>query len=289
MDREQPIVLASQHNQLEIAKVLLKHQADPNACSLFGGRPLHYAVEHDPPVLARLLLDNGAAIDAQTPTKVQPIHVAAEHDNSQAIYLLLDHGAAISALGEFGRTPLHYAACNGAVQAALALLRRGANPDMRDDQGHTTLYLSLAELPPKSSAVLGVLLQFGAQLDLHSAIALGQSQLLRNLLTAIPSLLQNEPNAADFLTAAVWAKNTELIGLLLALGLNPNSSGRDPLPLNAAVQGLSRQEYYPIVTLLLEHGANPYAKSSRRDVSPVGWARANDPELLALFNQYRPE
>ena len=78
-----PLWYAALGNQLEIARLLLDHGADPNANVYASGWPLSNAWNHEGGAVKRLLLERGA--------RPQPHTVAANHDVAEARRLLEDN------------------------------------------------------------------------------------------------------------------------------------------------------------------------------------------------------
>jgi ankyrin repeat protein len=91
---------------------------------------------------------------------------------------LLIQGGDPESLDELGRSPLHLAVEHGDVEIVRLLLEAGANPDAEDKSGWTPLYRSVeveADVAqqlnrPVSTAVLGVLVEFGA--DVNRAVSM---------------------------------------------------------------------------------------------------------------------
>src|SRR5207248_209956 len=75
-----------------------------------------------------------------------------------------------------------------------------------------------------------------------------------------PNLVRELDDPVEFMNHAIRSK--ELVEVLLNLGVDPNAHGpTKPAPLRLAVQQLS----LPVVTLLLEHGADPNPKDAEAD------------------------
>lgn len=140
--------------RLAVAKLLVKHGADPRAGNRRGAQPLHYAADanrRDPTPQARViayLLSIGADPNATDQSGVAPLHRAVRTRSEPAVRALLDGGANPRQPNRAGSTPLHLAVqttgrggsgTNQARQQQAAIIRllleRGARPTDPDARG----------------------------------------------------------------------------------------------------------------------------------------------------------
>jgi hemoglobin len=121
----------------ELAALLLRAGADPDAAEAEGHTPLYRASTGD---AARVLLAAGAAVDvASGPTRGTPLHQAARRGCVSVAQALLDHGAAIEARDAKGETPLRRAVNCRQMEIVRLLIRCGADPHAADRRGVTPL------------------------------------------------------------------------------------------------------------------------------------------------------
>lgn len=149
--------------RVDIAKMLLKAGADPNAAQNHRrSRPLHYAVdgyvnsnlwnEKRQVAMIRLLLKSGADIDAQDKNGATPLHRAVRTRCAAAVKCLLDSGADPAIKNKPGSTPFHLAVQNtgrggsGADKAKAAqraiietFISRGMSAKVKDERGKSVL------------------------------------------------------------------------------------------------------------------------------------------------------
>ena len=94
--------------------------------------PLHYACCRGDLEMALLLLDHEAWVNAATPEGVTALMMAAESEDTNTVNLLLNRGAKVNANmpGSMG-TALHIAARRGDLETVQQLCRAGANPKAR--------------------------------------------------------------------------------------------------------------------------------------------------------------
>ena len=119
--------------EAELAAVLIRSGADPDAKEAEGHTPLYRASTGD---VARVLLEAGAAADvASGPTRGTPLHQAARRGYVSVAEALLDRGATIDARDAKGQTPLRRAVNCRQLQIVRLLVQHGADPLAADRRG----------------------------------------------------------------------------------------------------------------------------------------------------------
>jgi truncated hemoglobin YjbI len=119
----------------ELATVLIRSGADPDAREEGGHTPLYRATTGD---AARVLLAAGAAADVVSgPTRGTALHQAARHGNASVVQALLQFGATIDALDAAGQTALRRAVNCRQLEIVRLLVRHGADPSLADRRGVT--------------------------------------------------------------------------------------------------------------------------------------------------------
>jgi len=139
-----PLMAASLHGQVDLARILLDHGADLYAVNREGKSAIHYAAMRGGADAVRLLVRLGADVNAQdTFGGYAPLHLAAAHCNRELVLntcsVLLATGADLNARTQWGTTPLWSATVVGRSELVDFLLRHGAELDARDTQGRTPL------------------------------------------------------------------------------------------------------------------------------------------------------
>jgi ankyrin repeat protein len=284
-----PLVVAVKTGMPAIVEALLQHGVDVNGRDSTGCTALHYAVDEGVPVeTPALLLDVGADVMLRCGfSNSTPLHVAAGANNAQAVGLLLRHGADVNALDSEQATPVFHAARNGCAAAAYLLMLQRGDAAKGNADGYSPAFMA-AQTRGDNGETLGVLLRYGAEFDLHTAILLGMTQVTEGLLVANPALIRTEPNAADFLTTAVWTLKVPLVQLLISSGFDVNACKHYGLPLLEAVRRIPVGGDGPalqIAELLLQAGANPHTKSPSDGLSAVDWVQQHNPSLLSILTR----
>ncbi len=142
---------AAMFGQADLAAVLLRSGADPDAGEAEGHTPLYRASTGD---VARVLLAAGATVDAVSgPTRGTALHQAARRGNVPVAQVLLDHGATIDARDARRETPLRRAVNCRQMEIVRLLVRHGADPRAADRRGVTPL--DVARAPEMKRALAG--------------------------------------------------------------------------------------------------------------------------------------
>jgi truncated hemoglobin YjbI len=128
---------AAMAGDAELAAVLIRYGADPDAKEAEGHTPLYRASTGE---VARALLAAGATADvASGPTRGTPLHQAARRGHVSVAEALLDHGATIDSRDAKGQTPLRRAVNCRQLPMVRLLVQRGADPHAADRRGVTPL------------------------------------------------------------------------------------------------------------------------------------------------------
>lgn len=128
-----PILLAAETNNLDVIKLLVDAEADPNIPTEQG--------------TTALMMAAGAGTDVQRAREPEERAVAVK----TAAYLV-EHGADVNAAGQFGWTPLHAAAYQGLNDVIEYLVGKGAKIDQKDKFGQTPLSISMSVLTKEIGA-----------------------------------------------------------------------------------------------------------------------------------------
>jgi ankyrin repeat protein len=129
MDGCTELMLACQDGKELMARFLLDHRADPNACKHNGSGPLFKAAQGGHAHILRLLIHAQANIEARFHSGCTPLGAAACSGHVECARLLLNAGARLDVVAKDGHTPKSMAEANGAA-ACVRLMEqaRGHRP-----------------------------------------------------------------------------------------------------------------------------------------------------------------
>lgn len=120
---EKEILWAAEKGDIDIVKTLV--ESNPELVHVKdhdGYSPLHRACYENHLNIAELLLKHNAKADALTNELWQPLHSASKWNSSLCVALLLEWGANVNAVTKGGLTPLHLASSNSTAYDTLVVL-----------------------------------------------------------------------------------------------------------------------------------------------------------------------
>lgn len=208
------------------------------------------------------------------------LHFAITGPFLEAVQLLLDRGASPNIRDEGDDAfPLHFAAEKGDIDVVRALIEHGADP-IGDGTMHQLNVLGWATVfGPGDAEVVEYLVAHGAVHTIESAVAVGNTEVIRTLIAADPALLHKRMDATNKrrtpLHLAVVKGQSDSIAELLELGADlaaEDAAALTPLD-QAALSGAVE-----IVEQLLEAGADIMLPAA------VALERADDIERLLAEN-----
>ncbi len=254
----------------EVARLLVRAGADPDAVASRGETALSLAARRGDVLLVRLLLEAGAP--ARLPTAhagrawESPIAAAVFARNVELVHLLLDAGAGAEPDSGTGAPPLAAAAAQGDSGIAALLTARGADPNRAAGEGQTPLILAARG---GHVGVVRVLLTAGADPDRRDTRAgwtAAQWAASGNHDSVVALLQRAAPGSVGALDVelvrAVQLGDASRVRQLLGGGANPNtrtSTGHGLLSVS-----VSRQDV-EITRALLAAGA-PWRVTGRGEV-----------------------
>ncbi|MCU0443984.1 MAG: ankyrin repeat domain-containing protein [Microscillaceae bacterium] len=217
-----PLHYAVQANNLEIVKLLLKKEGNPNlqtpiTDSIKGtGRftPLHLAVQLNQKEMVRELVKGGAKTEIKGQAGFTPLHLAVKNNNLEITQYLLEKEALINTRSTQNLVPLHLAIEQGNAAMVDLLLQKGA------DKEASTKYYSPKQLSTWSPLLI--------------AVWLGKDDIAQNLLAAGANVQAKSLENQNALHLAVLKDNIKLVKILIEKGINrdlADKNGKTPVKL----------------------------------------------------------
>ena len=239
-----PLHTAAASGRLEIVRMLLNLNANPNAetegsstplCLVSGGR--YNSQEHGASI-ARLLLGRGVDVNASTKGLATPLHSAALYGRLEIVRVLLDNGANPNAETEGRETALHmvsrgeYNSQDQGVNTARLLLEHGVDVNAQRKDGWTSLHRAAYA---GRVEVAQVLLDHGANAKLETES--GE--------TALHIVSRGKYDSPE--------QGVSIARLLLERGVDVNAQRKDGL---TSLHRAAYEGRVEVAQVLLDHGAN---------------------------------
>ena len=282
----QPMDLALERNDIELAGKLLDHGADVNRSNAKNLPPLMVAIQNQQVEMVRLLIERGASV--MTPADgVLPLEKAIEMQHIDMMRMLIDAGADISDPDTKGRTPLYIAVDNDNVAMARLLLDKGANARFIS----TTWKLTPVQLAidKKNIRMLNLLIDRGAltytEGDFKSdpiamAIDRGYPYLVAVLRASDANVFRKDSDGAGFLEYAINnSKDQRTVNALIRANVGVNEpTDKYGTPLHLAAERGNEGA----VRILLAHGADVNALN-KDGKSPLDVAKGSVDQIISVF------
>jgi ankyrin repeat protein len=244
---ETPLMLSAREGTVDIAALLIARGAGVDERDAeYGQTALMIAAREGHADVVKLLLDGGADVDAQTRAGVEPkFRKPSENAGSKGVGIIRggwpDRGMRPPVPG--AKTPLLYATRGGHLSVARLLVEGGADLERADADGVTPLISAIL-----NASIAGARGAQPSKLQ-HFAVA--------------RYLVERGANVR----AADWYGETPLWAAVDVRNLDVNGPGRD--------NGIDRAAALDLIDLLLEHGADPNARTreyppERRFLTPLG-------------------
>ena len=275
------------------ARSLLKQRIDVNTSRADGTTALTWAAHWNDLETADLLIAAGANVNAASEYGATPLWEACNNASAPMVQKLVKAGASPNAtLPGSGETVLMKCAFTGNADAVKALLAAGADPNAKEpSRGQTALMWAIEEHHVEAARAL-----VATKADIHAkskggftpmlfAARQGDIESAQMLLEAGADVNESAPGGLNALFVAIDSGNEDLAIFLVEKGANPNATDRDGLtPLHYALRkGFSylkagqRDDHYgeislsylfrdnmpKLVSVLLDHGANPNARIAK--------------------------
>ncbi|MHC9537915.1 MAG: ankyrin repeat domain-containing protein [Vulcanimicrobiota bacterium] len=252
--RWSPLRRALEHDNQEMARILISAGDDVNSRDNSGYTPLHKAAEKGYTEIARMLILKGADVNAKTRKGLTPLCTASMKNATEIMELLMNKGAEVNVKGDHEGTPLHAACINGNLRMVELLISKGANVNAA---GGTALLGALAYTHPD---IARLLISKGADINARGGsmgysplhMSLYSSDKLTSLLVSQGAMINSRSNDGSTpLHVAALNGHPEDIKYLLDHGAEVNAkdnNGRTPLKI--AIKGKSAEK----ITLLRNAG-----------------------------------
>jgi len=270
---------------------LLKAGADPNASNAYGSNPMQLAAEVADTAIIELLVKAGADADSPNPEGQTALMLVARTGNVDAARLLLKAGASVNAFETWSeQTALMWATARRHPEMMELLLKEKADINAQstardyrrhltkegraksmDSGGFTPLLYAIRE---NCMACVNVLIDH--KVDLNKPDPDGVSPMLLSVLNSRWDISKR------LIEAGADIQQWDIFGQAPLLGAISNRNNTGLMPNNP----LNETDGLTIVSMLLEHGANPNMQLFYRPAKQRGatMSRGTTPLIQAAGN-----
>ncbi len=277
-----PIYFAVRENQLEVARFLLEHGADPLSLAV-GDNLLEICSDRGHSEMEKLLEANLASVHGASPNGEAVAAAIRERDLTK-VQSLLDASPELLHAGDArSNQPIHWAVMTRQLDMIDELLARGADVNAARVDGARPIHLTNGDytyrgwrdVPKDVVATPGEVLDHlrarGAYIDINTAASIGDLERVIELLDRDPSLANRVSEYVTYyigsgapLRNAAARGHIEIVKLLLERGADLDLPEEGIAPYGHALYSAVYNGQYEIAKLLLERGAypNPPVESS---------------------------
>lgn len=252
--------IAVQNDCKEIIDILLRNNADINACDERGRTALHFTILCEDDIvledinedvkskIIQFLISEGADINAKTIDGFTVLRVAVERELTKVVATLLDCNAEVNSLFDEGVTLLHFSAEYGNTEITKMLLSKGINVNAQKEDGKAALHVATQN---GYKEVVELLLNYGARVDfktennaaLHIAAENGYSDITKLLLTFGSDVNLKNKEGLTALHIVAQKGHSQVVKTLLEYGSDINILSKDNnTPLDCAT--ISVKSFY---------------------------------------------
>lgn len=221
-----PLIAATESNRPDMVSVLLHAGADPNGNDKTGAPPLAYALRMPSPQLVAMLLEEGASGNIAVRPGEPAIVSAVRSRDPRLADSLIRAGARVDEKAQDGWAALPLAVSNSDEPMAVTLVEAKANPNLRTPGGDPPLTVAVRAT---NSSMVSLLLRHKA--DAGAPDAKGRTPLEfsvaggDNTLTALLYKAgARSKNPERLLATAVDRGDHTLVSLILEHGANPDAT-----------------------------------------------------------------
>ena len=212
---------------LDVVRLLLHANVDPNIASNKAITPLSMASYNGHNEIVELLVDAKADVDAQDNDGTTAIYAASQQGHMKVVETLINANADLSLSTTFGITPLMMAAYNGHNDIVQLLVGAKVDINAQDNDGHTALF------PASENGHIKVI-----------------STLLNS--NADPSIATNV--GTTLLMIACCNGHCDIVQLLLDTNIDVNAQNNDGI---TALYAACQRGRIKIVDILINANADP--------------------------------
>jgi ankyrin repeat protein len=268
---------AASNGKLEIVRLLVDNNRDPNYKDRDGETALTLAAENGHKDVVEFLLEKGADKNSKNGEGDAALILAVKNEHPEVVSVLLSNGTDIEARDKKGKTALIWAATKNYPEIANQILEKKPKTDSKDNEGWPALHTAakngfneIVEMLCKSGADANLKITQQGKSPLMLASEFGHTGTAKTLIENGASVNAQDNQGSGPLFLAAEGGHIDTVTLLLDNGADFNAESREGVtPLMAA----AFQGHKPVVELLVGRGCPPDARSKKMGISAL-WSAA---------------
>lgn len=267
-----PLIIASQKNQLEAVKYLIKQKnIDLEIKDLYYQTALHKAAINNFENIVRELIQAGADLNTQDDKGNTPLISATVNKHESLVNALIAAKADLNRQNNDGSTALLIAALKNSENIALKLIAAGADVNKQNKSGDTALIWATIQ---KNETLVNALIAAKADLNVQSndgntalliAAQVNNENIALKLIAAGADVNKQDKFGDTVLMTAVVNNNESLVKVLIAANADVNKQNSDGW---TALLFAVYNNFDKIALKLIEAGADVHRKNNR-DETPL--------------------
>eukprot|EP00833_Pecoramyces_ruminatium_P014660 jgi/Orpsp1_1/1188692/evm.model.d7180000066551.1 len=284
-----PITYAIKNNNVEVVNILIKNKANLDQMNQDKSTPLTIAINNNNINMVKLLIDSGADVN-----KLESIiFLACDKNKTEIFSYLIEHGANCNVKDNNG-TPLLLLAIRNNINfdCIKKLVENNVNINERDNNGIDPL---LEVIETNNTEIIKFLIDYSQKnnikmnpINIELAISkLGYSILEYLLSSSSISIDSNQQREGKSLIIIIKSdkysleEKEKLIELLIEKGMNVDYINEEDG--NTALYYATEKEYFSIIKLLVDKGANYLVKNKNGNSIKNLIEEMEDYEILSYF------
>ena len=268
---------AAKNGKLEIAKLLLENNRDPNYKDSGGDTALTLAAENGNKDVVELLLENGADKNSKNGDGDSTLILAVQNGYPAVVSILLSNGADIEAKDKKGKTAMIWAVANNDIGITTQILEKKPKVDAKNNDGWPALHIAakngfneITSLLCKNGSDVNAKITQANKSPLMLASEFGHTETAKTLIEKGASVNAQDNEGSGPLFLAAEGGHLDTVNLLIDNNADFKAESREGVtPLMAAAY----QGHKPVVELLIERGSPVDARSKKVGISAL-WAAA---------------